>query len=196
MMVQMINGGNTMKSILIAAVVLLVSVNVLAKGGEDKPTEVVVQATNTIVEYRFVGVTVEERDGSFGYGGLVGVSALHKLCADEFGPGARASTISESQFRGDDGAGQAWLAPGNTPMVIAATGPATWAPHDAVTGDRVGNSFSSGSAALGSAYCNSYSSASSNNSAPVSQSGAPVVPGTCNSNRPVACSAPVDIPVQ
>ena len=45
----------------------------------------------TIVEWRYVGLTTAEDDGRFEFATLLGIAAMNKACAADFGPGARAA---------------------------------------------------------------------------------------------------------
>jgi hypothetical protein len=170
------------------------STGAFAKGNADKPAEVIVQSTRTIVEYRYVGVTAHEDDGSFQYGGALGMPAINKACADDFGEGARAATISEVSFRNDDGA-SAWVGSGNSPMVAAANG-AEYIPIDTATGVAVGLRRNTEAIALLNSYCRRYETDEHDLLGVTVTPGGGTLNTACQGIRPAACSAPTAIPVR
>jgi hypothetical protein len=178
------------------------STGAFAKGDADKPAEVIVQSTQTIVEYRYVGLTDYEDAGTFRFGNLEGVGAMNKACADTFGAGARAATIAEAFYYEGDLSRQGWLVPGSSPIVVYANS-VGYNAVDAATGITVGPTRSSQDQSLLRSYCNQYHVSSFG--------GAPVIVFTrdsgtkyggvdyteeCGEERPAACSAPVSIPVR
>jgi len=162
------------------------------------PIPVTVQnGAQTIVEWRYIGLTTFEDDGQFLFGGLFGVAAMNKVCAAEFGPGARAASLSEAYFR-DDAAVETrsgWVAPGG-PMLLAPNPPATLIfPVDAATGARVGAGNASADFAIVLAYCARYSTGVPARRGPAINRLGLNESTECSVTRPVSCSAPVAIPV-
>ena len=183
------------------------------KNGPNNPVPVevissqldpVTVSDQTIIEWRYIGLTQTEDDGEFQYGGLEGVGAMNKACAAEFGPSARAASIQEAFFR-DDGAvdtRRGWVAPSG-PMIVAryASGGdpqgGPFVAKDAATGINVGQSSITDERALTVAYCIHYGSITlfdPLDSVSVTSNGRIFSEG-CDSVLPVACSAPVSVPV-
>lgn len=171
-----------------------VPVNVI--NDESSPVPVNAQ---TIVEWRYVGLTAFEDDGRFEFGGLIGIAAMNKACADEtygFGPGARAASIAEALQR-DDLSSEirvGWVAPAG-PMVTEPFG-ADFYPVDASTGRHTGRAAATPFFAISGAYCARYQlSDTSFRGVATSGVDAHILVASCATTRPVACSAPVAIPV-
>ena len=164
----------------------------------NSPIPVTVQnGVQTIVEWRYIGLTTFEDDGLFLFGGLFGVAAMNKVCAAEFGPGARAASLSEAYFR-DDAAVETrsgWVAPGGPMLLATDQSLAVFFPIDAAAGAQVGESFLSPGFAISQAYCARYRTGFGTvQGSRILANGAQVL-GACNVTLPVSCSAPVAIPV-
>ncbi len=157
-----------------------------------------VQNAPTIVEYRYVGLTTVQDSGLFELDGLFGIAAMHKACANEY-PGSRAASIPEAYFRNDSDTRAAWLVP-QGPMIVTTNSPIATSPYsavDAITGISVGFVAGSGeceTCALAFAYCSQYTS--NTGRGPISLGDGRVEDIVCSSTLPVACSAPVAVPVQ
>ena len=165
----------------------------------EAPIPVVIQnGAQTIVEWRYVGRT-HALDaisvGSFRYGGFSGIAAMNKACADEY-PGARAATISEGLKMDSPEAinTRMWLVPGGlvTTVVSTASG---YDVVDAATGAGVGVNGASEAQARGKAYCIRYTRGSDSLAAPILLWHGAIDLSLCSNTLPVACSAPVAIPV-
>ena len=174
--------------------------DVIVTNDETSPVPVTIQnGVQTIVVWRYVGLTTFENDAAFLFVGLSGIAAMNAVCAAEFGPSARAATIAEAQFRTASTAGSAearlgWLVPGG-PMIPARTTTDLYRPLDAATGGGVGFTQVSPHVALSLAHCSRYTlNATSVGGSSVNRFGNQVV-SSCNLILPVACSAPVAIPV-
>ena len=171
--------------------------DVFVVNDKDSPLPVTIQnGVQTIVEWRYVGLTTDEDDGRFEFEGLVGVAAMNKMCAVEYGAGARAASIAEAYFR-DDGLLDdrlGWLAPAQ-PMMILKSQSQILVAVDAPSGQHVGVSTESTREAARTAYCTRYQSESDVTLGPVIFPEGITGASNCISKRPAACSAPVAIPV-
>jgi hypothetical protein len=148
----------------------------------------------TIVEYRAVGVTVATtvgRASATDVGGerIFGYSAMDKMCADEFGPGARAATSAEAGRRSFAVSGSSpWVVPTGTVRAIASG--SEWSAIDEAN-HSVGFSSLGAGGAITSAACFKFQSVSP-------QQGGPTIDGAvsnCETSLPILCSAPVAVPV-
>jgi len=181
-----------MKTILLAAVTLLLSMNVLAKEPTDKP--------NPIVEYRYVGLTTGVTNGRIISGALIGVPAMNAACADEFGAGARGATFTEALFWRDDGSTDprfGWLAPGD-PIKVVLDSQGMYMPIDATTGwSSIGPPRDNPSSAYGGTFCHKYTNGTTATAqGPVILENGIATADQCTQTHPVACSAPFAIPVR
>jgi hypothetical protein len=149
---------------------------------------------STVVVYSAIGVTQAETDGSAsaegagGVGTIGGYGALDKMCADEFGPGARAATTEEADHRRFQITGnQPWVVPtGTIRAVETASG---WQAIDAAN-HSVGFTSAGEIGTITSAACFKFRSKSSS-------LGGPRASGVsnCEDPGPVLCSAPFAVPV-
>lgn len=157
----------------------------------------------TIVEYRLVGFTTEVVDGAPIFDVLLqGYPAMHKLCADEFGPNARAAT-SEDVRRPLHATPpypfETWIVPTGIVVLFDPTDPdplEAWRASDSVSQASVNAGDSGPREAAAAADC-----VQRNSSASVfwGVTHRPAFGRTesarCNTILPVACSAPVSVPV-
>ena len=163
------------------------------------PPEKSVKATViNAVEYRYIGLTPGETAGgvtTVGSSGetLLGVSAMHRLCANAFGEGARAANIQEAYFRDDTDTRLAWLAPSGSIQIVEVAS-SQFAAVDSATGLILGNSKASEFLAIQGAYCFQYVRSKSLFAAPVSSSNGLVNLAGCDNVLAVACSVPTQIP--
>ena len=194
-----------MKGLIACTALLLAAAWVFAQPpGRPTQTVEVNNSTNnpvlvsdrTITEWRYIGLTQFEDTGQFEFGGLNGVAAMNKVCAAEFGPGARAANIREAHFRDDEAqdARSGWLAPGE-PMIVAGEG--LFYTMDAATGAYI-NAYGLPveETAVERAYCDRYQAANPASTGPLVDSNGVVGWTLCGQTLPVACSAPVSIPVR
>ena len=172
--------------------------DVVVTNDATSPIPVEIQnGAQTIVEWRYVGHTRDpdaKKTGDFEYGGLRGIAAMNKACADEY-PGARAATISEGLQMDSPAEFEAfsWLVPGGSMTAVLA--PNDYEAHDAATGPQVGIAKLTAAEALVVAYCHRYTNGQSDKVAPILASVGEILLGACSLDLPVACSAPVAIPV-
>lgn len=159
----------------------------------NTPVPVTIEnGARTIVDFRYVGVSSTVDDGRFEFEGLVGVAAMHRACQADYGSGARAASIRESLFRAA-GEPVAWIGPG--PIALFEDNVGAILPRDMESGFPVGLARTNSSAAVSSAYCSSYRSADEARSGPTIEMNGNVDAAACDDLLPVACSAPVVIPV-
>lgn len=185
-----------MRSTLVAAFALLVSMSVLAKGGANNPAEVIVQSTKTIVEVRYVGVTTHLDDGEWEYpvgGGVAGVAAMNRACRDDYGPGARAATIQDMLLA--ESPADSWLVPSDLAVAAVESFQGFFIAVDASTGYQVGPEAPDTFLAFSLAYCNRYLTGQSSGRGVVMRLGG-IGATFCDREFPAACAAPVVIPVQ
>jgi len=188
----------------------------LAKGGKDKPKSVIVQnesiavtvendsiavtTTEAAWEYRLVGFTapttgeISDSQGS-------GLYAMHRICAKEVAPNARACFTNEIQRPAHNTTFPvnlaAWVIPSKYVVERNSEG---WIARDEGSG-RVGESAISRTGAKAILNCVSYTSDSSTfgqlslNGTVMFDSGG-MGASSCTLSNPIACCAPVAIPVQ
>ena len=156
----------------------------------------------TLIEYHVVGYTAPT-DGAIQRVDpvLTGVAAMHSLCA-EVDPNARASFSNEA-IRSPAAAAApttAWVLPAQTEVMFLpdATNPtADWVAVDGVSGIATTKfPFGDPQSAIGGALCEGYQSTSNIRSGlVVDTASGRVLKGNCESSRPIACSAPVAVPI-
>ena len=196
---------NLMLAWALASVVTSVSVaaapkDVVVKNDESSPVPVTVQNDGeVIIRWQLVGVSEHVDDGSFEYNGRGGIPAMNKACADTFGAAAHAADLSEAMAGGafPPAAGDpAWLVPRSTPAVTFARGTQFFVAKDAVYGVDVGDIREFEDTARSIAYCGAYGLGLNSFKGPtVNDSTRPFLLANCNRVLPVACAAPVAIPV-
>ena len=154
----------------------------------------VYDAGQTIVEWRYIGITRYADNGGFEFEGAWGVTAMHKVCAKEFGPSARAATITEAYFRPapDENTRDGWLVPGaQSSITIEAAGIQYSYPYDAASGEVVGDERDTAAETMARAHCQKYTIEVG--SGPVTRPNGTMRVRSCRAVLPVACSAPVAI---
>lgn len=176
-------------------------VDVTVTNGADMPVPVTIQnATQQfITEYRYIGLTGFETDGSVQVDSLVGIAAMNNKCAEEFGAEARLATTSEAHFRTDSvDTRSGWVLP-TAPIIVAVNN---------VNGhhrsfDALSNPVGFFSSAAGpvtqegavrTAACARYDYGGSDNSGPVVTPQGEIVLDECDETWPISCSAPFSIP--
>ena len=158
-------------------------------------------APRTLTEYRVVGYTaatdgaIQTADAS-----LTGVAAMHSLCAD-VDPNARAA-FSDEAIRSPavEGApAAAWIIPARTevlfrPDVIDSR---DWIAVDGVSGVLItGGVFGNPQPAIAAAACLGYTSNISYRAGLILEpASGRVLNQTCNNSVPIACSAPIVVPI-
>jgi len=156
---------------------------------ENSPVPVTEQ---TIVEYRYVGLTQAEFDGD----DAGGVGGLNASCESKFGGGARLATSSEAEARTDGFADprEGWVLP--TPPITVGPDPFEgFRAYDALGQVAGGIGSANEDLALTSAACGRFHLGTEN------EQGMAVGPSgllkldDCDEVQPAACSAPIAIPV-
>ena len=166
---------------------------VLVANDQSSPIPVTIpSAAQSIVEWRYIGHTVYADQGIFEYDGLLGIAAMNKACATEFGASARAATISEALFVDSIAdVEHQWLVPGASSMTLTYSA-AYYTPFDTATGTQVGKPDQLQGPALVNAYCLRYTD--DYGWGPTLTKNGAIGIEPCNSlSLPVACSAPVAI---
>ena len=159
----------------------------------DETSPVPVSA-QTIVEWRYVGLTAFIDDGRIEFGGRVGVAAMHNVCASEFGPAARASSISEAYHRDDADTRVGWVAPGGPILTAFREQRSSFTAHDAATGLTLGTEYDDEFTALVRAYCARFAVANIGDFGTVVMQDGLIRHANCTLFHAVSCSAPVAIP--
>ena len=166
---------------------------------ETSPVPVTIQnGGQSIVEYRYVGLTPDATTGRISalFDGitLTGYAAMNKFCEAEFGVGARAATAGEALFRHDADSRAGWVVPDGGIVVLDQS--PTFIAVSRHSHARFGGSNVGPEDAYERAACKSYSlDLFFVNSATVTPSGFIDGRSQCADAFPIACSAPVLIPV-
>ncbi len=177
---------------------------VIVQNDDSNPVPVVIQgSTQSIVEYRYVGDTsvddVERAGDMEGLSDSNSFAVMHRLCRNSF-EGGRAATISEvllgSSFN-DDGA---WVIADGV-NVYANTdledGTERWHATDSRTAIPIGSGARvSAFLAADSAQCRHFTTDSAQDKGPIIDEDGNIRVVSCDSEYPIACSAPTIIQVQ
>ena len=178
------------------------SKKVIVDNTTSDPVPVIVQNTapeaqQTLVEYRYVGITAAETSGSvsLGPGGLVGLSGLNQMCAEEFGRPARvaspleaSSTTYELSANPRDG----WVY-SRMPRIDPVGD--SWQARDSETLARLDFERGGPNEALEVAQCGGFQTDSSTSgAAALNGIAGNILLRSCADIVPVACSLPVALP--
>lgn len=183
------------------------TVDVNVTNDETSPVPVTVQnGARTIAEYRVVGFTTTKTTGDIettdaSGANVLGYSAMHRLCQVEVAANSRAATTSEylltPQEPGD--APSAWLIPTEAvPLFVpdSSLENEDWVAYDPATQSNVTTRGGNPGAALARLDCGGYTRGDNPNTGSVgSQIFGRVFHSPCSDPRPVACAAPVEVPV-
>jgi hypothetical protein len=160
------------------------------------------ERAKTLIEYRVVGYTAATNGAIQRVDPLLtGVAAMHSLCA-EVDPNARAA-FSDEAIRTPfvEGAPKfAWVVPARTEVMRVADATTInndWIAVDGVSGvETTKFGFANPQSAIGRALCEGYQSNSRIRSGLVigTESGR-ILKGDCDESMPIACSAPVVVPI-
>jgi hypothetical protein len=167
----------------------------------SNPVPVTVQGgTQTIVEYRYVGLTSADptsgRVTALGNSNtsLIGFAAMNKLCAEDYGPAARAATINEAFFRNDLDISDAWVvADGVDVYAIEFTVegvPKKWAAVASSNGVSLGLPVGNPYSAIRFSQCGQYTTDGLSMQGSITRQHGQIGVATCDTILPVACSAP------
>jgi hypothetical protein len=184
-------------------VIVINTPDVKVVNDENEPVPVMVQNTAKIVEYRYIGVTEFESNGLVEFGGLVGIAAMNKVCNAEFGPSSRAASIAEAFWRDDpQDLRKGWLVPRGPMSFVKGTAIGTdfFAAIDSSSGVAVSAEGNADAVTAGLlSYCGRYTQANEQGSVTTfgaATGGTGAVSGSlCDNIQPIACSAPVAIPI-
>ena len=159
-----------------------------------------------LIEYQVVGFTTTSTNGAPQANGGVGVTvlgvrAMNLLCKAEVAPNARAASVADYLRTRDMPAvpvGSAWLIASDTRVVFdpSLDHSVAWIAFEAGAPGITGSS-SSPVGAMGRMTCGHFQDDSFPSRAPIIVAGTyeSIAFGTCVAARPVACAAPVAVPV-
>ena len=176
--------------------------NVTVVNDETSPVPVTIENGGaTIVEYRYIGATAATTDGSAkattpSGGDLVGVAALHRMCAIEYGeghPGVRAATQLEASLATAQlPEAAAWVVATDLSAIYSEIFD-NFVAVDLSTGRRAGDDTGKGDAwlAVEKANCAGYTEGLTQNAGPALHDDGFLYPSACSFEHGVACAAPV-----
>ena len=188
--------------ILVSAMTLFCTALFADDDDDDSDRDKRDKRAKTLIEYRVVGYTAPT-DGAIQRVDpmLNGVAAMHSLCA-EVDPNARASFSNEAiRSPAIEGVpATAWVIPARTEVLFipdATQATNDWLAVDGVSGVATTKfGFGNPESAIGGAVCDGYQSASNIRSGLVIETASGrVLKGNCEESTPIACSAPVKVPI-
>jgi hypothetical protein len=164
--------------------------NVTVQNDETNPVPVTIQTTT---EWRVVGVTTTEVDGLVNHDGLIGNAAMHRLCQQEVGPTTRACFAAEAIRPTPFGGGLGWVIRSqNVTVILSGT---DFIAIDGGTGEASPSSPTP-RAAVQSLDCAGHGFNTIGVRGQVADLNFNITPtSSCGSVHPIACCAPVVIPV-